>query len=282
MIQGLRTAVYPTPDLARGKAWYRQVFERDPYFDQPFYVGFAVGGFELGLVPDGVPGTSGAQVYWGVPDVAAELARLTRLGAELHEPVQDVGEGIRVASVRDPFGNLLGLIENPHFLRGSPHRPGRTGSCCDAAPGARRCVRRHRRSASSTARCKKTPARGSHTFRPHRRVAPGSPRAAAAHRLRYVRVGRREQPRREAPPGASRRVRDRVDRASTPPRPARHRIRRSQSNGSSQAPAYRTTASGRTWLSSSLVWPQNTATSSSRSPSSEVARSNESAATSST
>src|SRR6266480_391880 len=87
MILGLRTAIYPTPDLARGKEWYRQVLGRDPYFDEPFYVGFSVGGFELGLIPDGEPGAAGVQVYWGVPDASAELARLTGLGAEVHEPV---------------------------------------------------------------------------------------------------------------------------------------------------------------------------------------------------
>src|SRR5436305_14935957 len=107
MILGLRTAIYPTPDLARGKAWYGQVLGCDPYFDQPFYVGFSAGGFELGLIPDGTPGASGVQVYWGVADAAAELARLTGLGAEVHEPVKDVGEGIQVASVRDPFGNVF-------------------------------------------------------------------------------------------------------------------------------------------------------------------------------
>ena len=87
----------------------------DPYFDEPFYVGFNVGGFELGLIPDGEPGTSGVQVYWGVPDAEEELSRLTALGAQMHEPVNDVGGGIKVASVRDPFGNLFSIIENPHF-----------------------------------------------------------------------------------------------------------------------------------------------------------------------
>src|SRR5262249_20248780 len=113
MILGLRTAIYPTPDLAKGKAWYSQVLGCGPYFDEPFYVGFAVGGFELGLVPDGEPGASGVQALWGVPDAAAELARLEELGASVHEPVKDVGGGIKVASVRDPFGNLFSLIENP-------------------------------------------------------------------------------------------------------------------------------------------------------------------------
>jgi predicted enzyme related to lactoylglutathione lyase len=115
MIQGLRTAIYPTPDLTRGKQWYSQVLGHGPYFDEAFYVGFSVGGFELGLIPDGQPGVAGVQVYWGVSDAQVELARLTGLGAEVHEPVKDVGGGIRVALVRDPFGNLFGIIENPNF-----------------------------------------------------------------------------------------------------------------------------------------------------------------------
>jgi predicted enzyme related to lactoylglutathione lyase len=115
MIKGLRTAIYPTPDLEKGKAWYSEVFGVAPYFDQPFYVGFAVGGFELGLVPDAKPGMDGCNAYWGVDDVVAEVARITALGAAVHSEVQDVGEGIRVAELKDPFGNVLGLIENPHF-----------------------------------------------------------------------------------------------------------------------------------------------------------------------
>lgn len=115
MIQGLRTACYPTPDLARGKEWYRQVLEKDPYFDEPFYVGFSVGGFELGLIPDGEPGVTGSRIYWGVANAETELARLISLGGLVHEPVHDVGGGIKVGSVRDPFGNVFGIIENPHF-----------------------------------------------------------------------------------------------------------------------------------------------------------------------
>jgi predicted enzyme related to lactoylglutathione lyase len=115
MVLGLRTAIYPVSDLAAGKAWYAGVLGREPYFDQPFYVGFAVGGFELGLIPDGQPGPGGVQAYWGVADATAELQRLVGLGATLHEAVRDVGDGIRVAMIRDPFGNTFGLIENPHF-----------------------------------------------------------------------------------------------------------------------------------------------------------------------
>ena len=115
MIKGLRTAIYPVADLEQGKAWYADVFGTAPYFDMPFYVGFAVGGFELGLVPDGQPGAAGSKVYWGVDAIEADVARIVALGATVHAAVQDVGEGIKVAELNDPFGNLIGLIENPLF-----------------------------------------------------------------------------------------------------------------------------------------------------------------------
>ena len=115
MILGLRTAIYPAPDLARAKAWYSEVLGIAPYFDQPFYVGFTVGGFELGLLPDGEPSVNGSQALWGVSNAELEFARLIKLGATQIEPVTEVGEGIKVASVRDPFGNRFGIIENPLF-----------------------------------------------------------------------------------------------------------------------------------------------------------------------
>ena len=115
MLLGLRTAIYRTPDLAEGKRWYTKVLGFVPYFDQPFYVGFNVGGFELGLDPNASPATT-AVAYWGVDDASAAFKRLIDLGAVAHHDVQDVGGGIKVASVRDPFGNVLGIIENPHFL----------------------------------------------------------------------------------------------------------------------------------------------------------------------
>lgn len=115
MIRGLRTVIYHVSELAAAKAWYAQAVEREPYFDQPFYVGFNVGGFELGLLPDGASGAGGAVAYWGVPNAAAAVARLETLGATVREPLQDVGDGIIVAVVSDPFGNSLRIIENPHF-----------------------------------------------------------------------------------------------------------------------------------------------------------------------
>jgi predicted enzyme related to lactoylglutathione lyase len=115
MILGLRTVIYPAPDLPRARDWYAQVLGQKAYFDEPFYVGFSVGGFELGLVPDGQPGISGPQPLWGVAGIEPALARLLALGATLLEPVTEVGDGIKVAAVTDPFGNRLGIIENPHF-----------------------------------------------------------------------------------------------------------------------------------------------------------------------
>jgi predicted enzyme related to lactoylglutathione lyase len=117
MIQGLRTVIYHVSDLAKAKAWYTQVLEREPYFDQPFYVGYSVDGFELGLIPDGAAGVGGTSAYWGVANADTAVKRLESLGATVREPVHDVGEGIRVATVSDPFGNAFGVIENPHFSK---------------------------------------------------------------------------------------------------------------------------------------------------------------------
>jgi predicted enzyme related to lactoylglutathione lyase len=117
MILGLRTCVVHvrTEQLDAAKAWYASVVGVAPYFDAPFYVGFNVGGFELGLHPEGEPRPGSVSVYWGTPDVAAEVNRLVGLGALIVSDVQDVGEGIKVATVADPFGNHFGVIENPHF-----------------------------------------------------------------------------------------------------------------------------------------------------------------------
>ena len=117
MFLGLRTVIYHTPDLAAAKAWYTNAFGVAPYFDEPFYVGFEIGGYELGLHPDmqGVTFGNNAVAYWGVENMAAARERLIAGGAEPREPVKDVGGDIRVATVADPFGNVIGLIENPHF-----------------------------------------------------------------------------------------------------------------------------------------------------------------------
>jgi predicted enzyme related to lactoylglutathione lyase len=117
MFQGLRTVIYRAPDLAAAKAWYATAFGVKPYFDEPFYVGFNIGGFELGLNPDttGLTVGNNAVAYWGVADIDSVYARLLECGAAPRDPVKDVGGDIKVAEVADPFGNVIGLIQNPHF-----------------------------------------------------------------------------------------------------------------------------------------------------------------------
>jgi predicted enzyme related to lactoylglutathione lyase len=115
---GLRTVSYYAPNLDLAKAWYERVLGIPPYFDEPFYVGFSVGGYELGLDPDASTtpgGPGGSVVYWGVSDAQAALDRLLSLGATERTGVLDVGGKIKVATVLDPFGNIFGIIENPHF-----------------------------------------------------------------------------------------------------------------------------------------------------------------------
>ena len=117
MLQGLRTVIYKVDDIDAAKEWYTSLLGFGPYFDEPFYVGFSVGGYELGLDPDSegaVRGDSPA-AYWGVADIAAVIEKLRTDGVEIAAEPMDVGGDIKVASVRDPFGNLIGLIENPHF-----------------------------------------------------------------------------------------------------------------------------------------------------------------------
>jgi predicted enzyme related to lactoylglutathione lyase len=118
MVKGLGTVIYHVADLGRAKAWYSSAFQQTPYFDQPFYVGFNVAGYELGLDPaDGNnrPGRGGSVAYWRVDHIEDAVRHFLAVGATLVAAVQDVGEGIKVATVADPFDNPIGLIENPHF-----------------------------------------------------------------------------------------------------------------------------------------------------------------------
>jgi predicted enzyme related to lactoylglutathione lyase len=118
MVKGIGTVIYHVPDLDRAKVWYAAAFGQTPYFDQPFYVGFNIGGFELGLDPDPAgtpPGPGGTVAYWRVKRLDDAIERFVATGATVITPPHDVGEEIKVASVADPFGNVIGLIENPHF-----------------------------------------------------------------------------------------------------------------------------------------------------------------------
>jgi len=130
MLRGMATASYWTADMDAARAWYTELLGVEPYFERPgggapaAYLEYRIGDYqhELGLVdaryrPSGdaeAPG--GVVLYWAVDDVQAALDRLLELGATLHEPVKARGEGFNTASVVDPFGNVLGIMENPHYV----------------------------------------------------------------------------------------------------------------------------------------------------------------------
>jgi predicted enzyme related to lactoylglutathione lyase len=116
-LQGLRTVIHPVADLVGAKQWWSDLLGSGPYFDEPFYVGFDVGGYELGLLPDADP-ADGALVYWGVDDVDAAVADAVALGATVHVAASEVGDGIVTATVRSPQGFVVGFIRNPHFRGG--------------------------------------------------------------------------------------------------------------------------------------------------------------------
>jgi len=119
MFQGLRTLIFriKAEDLERAKIWYSKLLEKTPYFDQPFYVGFNVGGFEVGLNPsqEKIALGNNVETYLGVSDIETTYSHCLKLDATKVSNIRDVGEGIKVATLRDPFGNTFGLIENPHF-----------------------------------------------------------------------------------------------------------------------------------------------------------------------
>lgn len=122
MFLGLRTVKYEVSDVAKAKEWYTKALGISPYFDEPaYYVGYNVGGYDLGLVPakDAAAKRAPAGVaYWGVEDAHAAYKRLLDLGATPVEEVQDVGGGMLAGEVRDPFGNVIGIIYNPLFKPG--------------------------------------------------------------------------------------------------------------------------------------------------------------------
>lgn len=115
---GLRTCIYHVDDLKKATGWYAKAFGVDPYFNEPFYVGFNIKGYELGLIPDEKPASQkedGVNTYWGVNNVEKEYARLISLGATDYEKPHNVGGDLVVGAVKDPWGNVVGLIYNPDF-----------------------------------------------------------------------------------------------------------------------------------------------------------------------
>lgn len=123
MLLGLRTVIYPAPDLEAAKRWWSEVLGVQPYFDEPFYVAFEPGGYELGLDPNADP-ELGPRTYWGVRNVDEAVRRMVEAGASVREPVAEPGDGIRLGVVLTPDGNPVGLIENPIFAIHEPENAG--------------------------------------------------------------------------------------------------------------------------------------------------------------
>jgi predicted enzyme related to lactoylglutathione lyase len=113
MFKKLRTVIYHVNDLSTAKEWYIKATGIEPYFDEPFYIGFDINGYELGLDPDSATIVAGNQTisYWQVDDVAKTIDHLLSLKGILIQPKTNVGGDINVAIVSDPFGNHIGLIE---------------------------------------------------------------------------------------------------------------------------------------------------------------------------
>ena len=111
--QGIKTVLHPVSDLARAKPVYTALLGVPPQHDESYYVGFEAAGQHIGLVPGGGPqGMTSPVAYWHVEDIEAKLAEVTAAGATVHEPAHDVGGGRLVASVTDPDGNVLGLLQD--------------------------------------------------------------------------------------------------------------------------------------------------------------------------
>ncbi|MEU8819344.1 VOC family protein [Actinoplanes sp. NPDC048796] len=123
-LRGMATVNYFAADWAAARDWYTQVIGAEPYFLRDGYAEWRVGDHqaELGLIdarfrPPGTPtGPVGSVLYWHVDDLDAELAHLVELGATVNEPARHRGGGFVTATVVDPFGNLFGIMDNPHYL----------------------------------------------------------------------------------------------------------------------------------------------------------------------
>jgi predicted enzyme related to lactoylglutathione lyase len=129
MLRGLTTVSFWADDVVAAKQWYTELLGIEPYFERPdvehpAYVEFRIGDYqhELGLIDrryarEGwATGTAGAVIYWHVDDIAATYAKLLSMGAKPYEPPTEREAGFITAAVVDPFGNILGMMYNPHYL----------------------------------------------------------------------------------------------------------------------------------------------------------------------
>ena len=112
MNHGIKTMIFPVKDAGRAKGLFGKLLGSEPHVDSPYYVGFRVGGQEIGLLPSGhATGMTGPLGYFQVDDINKTLEELVKEGAQVQQPVKDVGAGTLVASVKDADGNSIGLIQ---------------------------------------------------------------------------------------------------------------------------------------------------------------------------
>ncbi|HKA49210.1 MAG TPA: VOC family protein [Candidatus Dormibacteraeota bacterium] len=123
MLRGFATISFWADDLEAAKTWYAELLGIEPYFERPGYYEFRVGDYqgELGLIdsryrPGSATGPAGAVMYWHVDDVKAAFEKLLSMGAKEYQPYTERGMGFITASVVDPFGNIVGVMYNPHYL----------------------------------------------------------------------------------------------------------------------------------------------------------------------
>jgi predicted enzyme related to lactoylglutathione lyase len=114
MTSGMKTVIYPVKDITAAKRLYGELFGVTPYADEVYYVGFNVEGQNIGLDPNGHrKGMTGPVGYWHVDDINQSLQALLEAGAETQQPINDVGGGRLIATVKDPDGNSIGLLQDP-------------------------------------------------------------------------------------------------------------------------------------------------------------------------
>ena len=114
MTEGMQAIIYPVKDIAQAKKLYSTLLGVDPSMDEAYYVGFRVGGLDVGLDPHGHrQGMTGPVAYWEVDDIEKSLTSLLAAGAEALQEVRDVGGGKLIALVKDADGNIMGLMQSP-------------------------------------------------------------------------------------------------------------------------------------------------------------------------
>lgn len=124
MLRGFSTISFFAEDLEAAKAWYTELLGFGPYFEVPGYIEFRVGDYqhEIGIAQgqwaphDMTAAPGGVIAYWHVDDLDASIERLTAMGAKEYEPKTVRGEGFATASFVDPFGNVLAVMTNQHYV----------------------------------------------------------------------------------------------------------------------------------------------------------------------